>query len=118
MQRPYAARLQGGNSEDDARLALWTLSEVLMTMAKTMAPFTPFFAEWMYQHMRPYAAVAKASRSQHPSLTKAPLGSAAEVVVEWETPEVRYQPCRPQLATLRCAVASHCNSSSIFNSLA
>eukprot|EP00045_Choanoeca_perplexa_P016863 m.233311 g.233311 ORF g.233311 m.233311 type:complete len:1289 (-) comp17379_c0_seq1:2522-6388(-) len=84
-------RLKGGTSEEDARQALWTLGEVIMTMAKAMAPFTPFFAEWMYQQMRPYAEASTgpaARRSSHPSLSKAPLTSAAEVVVEWETPEV------------------------------
>lgn len=40
------------------QLALWTLGEVLLTMAKMMSPFTPFFAEWVYQHMRTYVAPA------------------------------------------------------------
>eukprot|EP00049_Salpingoeca_infusionum_P007190 m.116932 g.116932 ORF g.116932 m.116932 type:complete len:1283 (-) comp13619_c0_seq1:6698-10546(-) len=49
-------RLKGGISDEDAALALWTLGEVLMTLTKTMAPFTPFFAEWMYQQLKPYIA--------------------------------------------------------------
>jgi isoleucyl-tRNA synthetase len=30
------------------------LYEVLMTMAQLMAPFTPFFAEFLYQHLRKF----------------------------------------------------------------
>lgn len=86
-------------------MALWTLSEVLMTMSKTMAPFTPFFAEWMYQHMRPYTDTTdKPVKEQHPSLTKAPLTSAAEVVVEWETPEVCYQIAWAVCACMHCFI--------------
>eukprot|EP00730_Choanoeca_flexa_P015684 TRINITY_DN7256_c0_g1_i1.p1 TRINITY_DN7256_c0_g1~~TRINITY_DN7256_c0_g1_i1.p1 ORF type:complete len:1294 (+),score=446.59 TRINITY_DN7256_c0_g1_i1:87-3968(+) len=86
-------RLKGGNSEEDARLAMWALGEVLMTMAKTMAPYTPFFAEWMYQHMLPYTAAAAApaggvSKTRSESLSKAPLTSASEVVVEWTPAQV------------------------------
>ena len=57
-------RLKGAEGDEEAGAALWALGEVLMTMAKFMAPFTPFFAEWMYQHMKPYiktSAEAEAS---------------------------------------------------------
>jgi isoleucyl-tRNA synthetase len=47
-------RLKGSEGDEDARLALWTLGEVIMTLVKTMAPFTPHFAEWTYQQMKPY----------------------------------------------------------------
>eukprot|EP00043_Microstomoeca_roanoka_P009306 m.88655 g.88655 ORF g.88655 m.88655 type:complete len:1182 (+) comp14546_c0_seq1:150-3695(+) len=55
-------RLKGSDGDEEAKLALWTLGEVLMTMAKFMAPFTPFFAEWMYQQMRPYIKVNAAAQ--------------------------------------------------------
>jgi len=40
-----------GNSDDQLN-ALNTLFEVLLTTTKTLAPFTPFFTEYMYQNLR------------------------------------------------------------------
>ncbi|EGD73937.1 isoleucyl-tRNA synthetase [Salpingoeca rosetta] len=57
-------RLKGAEGDEDAAIALWALGEVLMTMAKFMAPFTPFFAEWMYQHMKPYIKVSPEAEAQ------------------------------------------------------
>ncbi|KAG0615444.1 hypothetical protein M758_5G041400 [Ceratodon purpureus] len=45
-------RLKGRTGDDDSRLALSTLYFVLLTTVKAMAPFTPFFAEGMYQNLR------------------------------------------------------------------
>jgi isoleucyl-tRNA synthetase len=38
-----------GEDEADKQAALFTLHEVLLTLSKVMAPFTPFFAEKMYK---------------------------------------------------------------------
>ena len=38
-----------GTTEEDARTGLSTLYTVLLALARLMAPFTPFFAEWLYQ---------------------------------------------------------------------
>lgn len=40
------------DDESDRAYALATTREVLLTLAKVMAPFTPFFAEDMYQQLR------------------------------------------------------------------
>ncbi len=75
-------RLKGANGEEDARLALWTLGEVLLALTKAMSPFTPFFAEWLYQKLRPYVINATFSGDADFSLSahgetagSAPAGS-------------------------------------------
>jgi isoleucyl-tRNA synthetase len=45
-------RLKGDNGLEDAVKALNTLFEVLFTLDRLMAPFTPFMAETMYQNLR------------------------------------------------------------------
>jgi isoleucyl-tRNA synthetase len=45
-------RIKGGSGEAEATLGLHVLTEVLVTMTTIMAPFTPFFAEYLYQHLR------------------------------------------------------------------
>ncbi|KAG6551039.1 hypothetical protein Mapa_007272 [Marchantia paleacea] len=46
-------RLKGRTGEEDSRVALSTLyNVVLLTTCKTMAPFTPFFTEDLYQNLR------------------------------------------------------------------
>ncbi|XP_039000355.1 isoleucine--tRNA ligase, cytoplasmic-like [Hibiscus syriacus] len=45
-------RLKGRTGEEDCRMALSTLYNVLLTSCKVMAPFTPFFTEVLYQNMR------------------------------------------------------------------
>ncbi|TMW55138.1 hypothetical protein Poli38472_013900 [Pythium oligandrum] len=51
LNRP---RLKGSEGNDEARIALSSLYEVLYTISKLMAPFTPFFAEYMYQFLRQF----------------------------------------------------------------
>jgi isoleucyl-tRNA synthetase len=48
-------RLKGENGLDDAKLAMNTLYEVLFTLCSTMAPFTPFLVENMYQNLKNFA---------------------------------------------------------------
>lgn len=38
-----------GDNENDKQAALATTTHVLITLAKVMAPFTPFFAEYLYE---------------------------------------------------------------------
>jgi isoleucyl-tRNA synthetase len=45
-------RLKGRGGPEDAAAALGTLFHVLLTLCKTMSPFTPFFTEMMYQNLR------------------------------------------------------------------
>lgn len=48
-------RLKGRTGEEDCRTALSTLYYVLLTACKSMAPFTPFFTEVLYQNLRKVA---------------------------------------------------------------
>jgi isoleucyl-tRNA synthetase len=45
-------RLKGSSGEAEALLGLNVLFEVLLTMSQIMSPFTPFFAEYLYQNLR------------------------------------------------------------------
>ncbi|CAN6722905.1 unnamed protein product [Malus baccata var. baccata] len=45
-------RLKGRTGEEDCRMALSTLYNVLLVSCKVMAPLTPFFTEVLYQNMR------------------------------------------------------------------
>lgn len=48
-------RLKGENGLDEAKLAMNTLYEVLITLCGTMAPFTPYLVENMYQNLKGFA---------------------------------------------------------------
>ncbi|RYG69470.1 isoleucine--tRNA ligase [archaeon] len=45
-------RLKGEMGDEDAAVGLNVLYEVLVTMTVIMSPFTPFFTEFLYQHLR------------------------------------------------------------------
>ena len=45
-------RIKGSFGDEDALLGLNVLYEILMTMTQIMSSFTPFFAEFLYQHLR------------------------------------------------------------------
>lgn len=45
-------RIKGEMGQEDALLGLNVLYEVLTTMSVIMSPFTPFFTEYLYQHLR------------------------------------------------------------------
>ena len=45
-------RLKGEGGPEDCRASLETLFGVVLTMARVMAPFTPFLTETMYQQLR------------------------------------------------------------------
>ncbi|MDO8582026.1 MAG: isoleucine--tRNA ligase [bacterium] len=46
------SKVESQKSKDDAEACLATMQEVLLTLAKVMAPFTPFFAEYLYSELR------------------------------------------------------------------
>ena len=46
------SRLKGNDGEESALTSLAVLFEVLLTMTMIMSPFTPFFAEYLYQRLR------------------------------------------------------------------
>ena len=69
-------RLKGANGETEANLGLHVLSEVLLTMTITMAPFTPFFTEYLYQHLRKRLPLF---RNSDPSIPVDALGKADSV---------------------------------------
>jgi isoleucyl-tRNA synthetase len=45
-------RLKGSGGEQDSRIAIATLYEVVLTVVRMMSPFTPFLAEYFYQNLR------------------------------------------------------------------
>mmetsp|Transcript_28176 Transcript_28176/g.90068 ORF Transcript_28176/g.90068 Transcript_28176/m.90068 type:complete len:777 (+) Transcript_28176:1524-3854(+) len=49
-------RLKGTSGDEEAYVGLCVLYEVLLNMAVLMGPFTPFFAEFVYQRLRPLHA--------------------------------------------------------------
>jgi isoleucyl-tRNA synthetase len=51
LNRP---RLKGADGNEAAHIALSSLYEVLYQLSILMAPFTPFFAEYMYQFLRQF----------------------------------------------------------------
>ena len=45
-------RIKGADGEMESKVGLSTLYLVLMNLSVLMAPFTPFFTEFLYQHLR------------------------------------------------------------------
>lgn len=45
-------RLKGEGGDEDALVGMNVLYEVLVSVTVIMAPFTPFFSEFLYQHLR------------------------------------------------------------------
>jgi isoleucyl-tRNA synthetase len=59
-------RLKGENGLDDTTKALNTLFEVLYILCRSMAPFTPFLTENMYQGLKQFLPESKEDvRSVH-----------------------------------------------------
>eukprot|EP00945_MAST-04E_sp_MAST-4E-sp1_P006114 g6114.t1 len=61
LNRP---RLKGSDGPEDTGRALSTLYEVLLTLSRIMAPFTPYFAEYIYQHLRILGGIATAKSTE------------------------------------------------------
>lgn len=52
-------RMKGDQGDEESVVALQVLFEVLKTMAVIMAPFTPFFTEFLYQQLRTLVPVTE-----------------------------------------------------------
>ncbi len=60
--------LQGETTLEDCLVSLNVLCYILLTMAKLMAPFTPFLAEYMYQVLRKLMPQSSSSSEQELSV--------------------------------------------------
>lgn len=69
-------RIKGEMGEGDALLGLNVLYQVLCTMTQIMSPFTPFFTEYLYQHLR---KLHPAYESKDESVPKDSFGMAESV---------------------------------------
>ncbi|KAB0804322.1 hypothetical protein PPYR_01292 [Photinus pyralis] len=54
--RMNRSRLKGETDKEDYMRALLTLFSVTLTMTKALAPFAPFFSEYVYQNLRKWCA--------------------------------------------------------------
>mmetsp|Transcript_1517 Transcript_1517/g.4579 ORF Transcript_1517/g.4579 Transcript_1517/m.4579 type:complete len:1160 (+) Transcript_1517:35-3514(+) len=90
------SRLKGGDGDDEAHTSLAVLLEVLLNMASLMAPFTPFFAEYLYQRLRPRLP------SFHDKANRPPdeLGSADSIHYVMLPPRVEVAPSSADHAVL------------------
>jgi len=64
-------RLKGGDGDDSALVSLAVLYEVLLKMALVMAPFTPFFAEYLYQRLRKHLPAFSSANAPPDAIGKA-----------------------------------------------
>jgi isoleucyl-tRNA synthetase len=69
-------RMKGTTGEEEAELSLNVLFEVMVTMTLMMAPFTPMFTEYLYQHLRKYLPFYG---NTDPAIPVDALGKAASV---------------------------------------
>lgn len=73
--------------KEDRHAALSVLGYVLLTVAKLMAPMTPFITETMYQHMKPALPEAERMGSVHflpiPTENDALINKKIEVAVQY-----------------------------------
>uniref|UniRef100_A0A1B0D7A9 Isoleucine--tRNA ligase, cytoplasmic n=1 Tax=Phlebotomus papatasi TaxID=29031 RepID=A0A1B0D7A9_PHLPP len=58
-------RLKGELGKDDCLISLNTLYDILVTMVKMMAPFTPFLTEFMYQKLKELSPEEAGNESVH-----------------------------------------------------
>ncbi|CAB4041839.1 Isoleucine--tRNA ligase, cytoplasmic, partial, partial [Paramuricea clavata] len=57
--RSNRKRIKGEFGKEDSYMAMQTLFNVIYTMNRMMAPFTPFLTEYMYQRMKDYIQFEK-----------------------------------------------------------
>lgn len=84
-------RLKGDGGLQDCTLALNTLFEVLYTLCRTMAPFTPFLTEKMYQSLKEFLGAKDALETQSVHYISFP-----EVRDEYFDPDVERRVSRMQ----------------------
>jgi len=58
-------RLKGADGEEEAKSSLSVLFETLLILCSLMAPFTPFFTEYVYQCLLPVGSPRRAVESVH-----------------------------------------------------
>ncbi|KAJ1979183.1 isoleucine--tRNA ligase [Dimargaris cristalligena] len=86
-------RLKGENGVNDCTMALNTLFEVLFTLCRTMAPFTPFLTENIYQSLRPYLHSDSFSTEESASIHFIPFPETRE---DYFDPEIERAVARMQ----------------------
>lgn len=59
------SRIKGNDGYEEAQVSLSALFHVLFDLCKLMAPFTPMFVEYVYQHIKKYAAPEENLESVH-----------------------------------------------------
>jgi isoleucyl-tRNA synthetase len=75
-------RLKGGEGDKDWYDSLATLFAVLYTLVRTMAPFSPFLTEMMYQNLRQLVPKAQREDSVHYLEIPQPDHSVVELEIE------------------------------------
>uniref|UniRef100_H2Z861 Isoleucine--tRNA ligase, cytoplasmic n=1 Tax=Ciona savignyi TaxID=51511 RepID=H2Z861_CIOSA len=80
--RSNRRRLKGEGGLDDCLKALQTLFNVILTITKTMAPFTPFLTEHMYQNLKRIVPGLKSVDSVHYNMMSQPVESLISVKIE------------------------------------
>lgn len=75
-------RLREGDSPEDRQNALDTMFHVLLTLSRAMGPFTPFFAETLYQNLRLLLPESSREESVHYTDFPAPDESLMDPVIE------------------------------------
>eukprot|EP00164_Ancoracysta_twista_P005275 GFYU01007220.1.p1 GENE.GFYU01007220.1~~GFYU01007220.1.p1 ORF type:complete len:1143 (+),score=481.12 GFYU01007220.1:42-3470(+) len=75
-------RLKGSGGAEDCKQALTTLFDVLLNLAKTMAPFTPFLCESMYLNLRQCLPEKDRCDSVHFTLFPQPNAALADKNIE------------------------------------
>lgn len=94
-------RLKGGESDLEAAVGLSVLFGVLETVTALMSPFTPFFAEVLYQKLRQLSPLAAAPQAQHDPEA---LGQAASVhFVQLPRPDAGHDAARALAVTQEMA---------------
>lgn len=63
--RMNRSRLKGKFGSEDSQVALTSLFHVLFALCKLMAPFTPFFVEFMYQNLKRVLPASQQADSVH-----------------------------------------------------
>ncbi|KAJ3369980.1 isoleucine--tRNA ligase [Allomyces arbusculus] len=89
-------RLKCDGGLDDGVSALNTLFEVLLTLAKVMAPFTPFMAENLYQTLKTFLVEPKKGTKEHTEFQSVHFQLFPEVKQEYFDEVIERQVARMQ----------------------
>jgi isoleucyl-tRNA synthetase len=93
-------RLKGTESDLEAAMGLSVLFGVLETVTALMAPFTPFFAEVLYQKLRRLSPLAADNKTPDSDSNSEQLGLAASIhFVQLPRPDANHDAALAQLVT-------------------